>query len=488
MKQYLSRRSFLCEAAAAAGLLSIAGRPTAFGAETQRPNFVFILADDVSWDDLGCYGNAKIKTPHLDGIAKQSLRFNNSYLTTSSCSPSRCSMITGRYPHNHGAPELHTALPLDQTTFPQLLRDAGYYTVLSGKNHMGNVSRAFDLISKGEGPGKEGDWATLLQQRPKDKPFFCWFASTDAHRDWQYSDEAPRYASEEVNVPPYLCDGPMTREDLAGHYHEISRLDYYVGQVLDELKRQEVLDTTYLVFCADNGRPFPRCKTRLYDSGIKTPLLAYAPGRIRPGQTNSLVSAVDFAPTFLALAGVNRPPSVQGTSFAAVLKDPEAVTRNIAFAEHNWHVFQAHERMVRQGDWLYIRNAWPERQNLCIESSPEFPAGRELWDAEARGELLPHQRDIFAVPRAREELYNVTSDPDQMRNLAEDPAHESSLQNMRHWLDQWIQETGDTIQENPTGDRQDAYGVKKSGFKVNEFPGAARNAQYIHASGPVIIP
>ncbi|HOC70919.1 MAG TPA: sulfatase-like hydrolase/transferase, partial [Candidatus Hydrogenedentes bacterium] len=264
----LTRRCFLT-AVGAGSLASLLPVSVSSAAQDTRPNFVFILADDVSWDDLGCYGNTGIKTPHLDRIAREGLRFQNAYMVTSSCSPSRCSMITGRYPHNHGAPELHTELPLDQVTFPQRLRDTGYHTVLSGKNHMGDVRRAFEVISKGKGPGKEEDWVTQLRERPQEKPFFCWFASTDAHRDWQFDENAPRYATKDVTVPPYLFDGPKTREDFTGYYHEISRLDHYVGAVCEELERQEVLDNTYLVFCADNGRPFPRCKTRLYDSGIK---------------------------------------------------------------------------------------------------------------------------------------------------------------------------------------------------------------------------
>ena len=132
------------------------------------------------------------------------MRFDNAYLTTSSCSPSRCSIITGRYPHNTGAPELHVRLPKEQVRFPELLREAGYYTVLSGKNHMfGNKDRAFDRITGGGGPGKEKDWVDHVKDRPKDKPFLFWFASTDAHRSWAISDEAPKYDPKEVIIPPY---------------------------------------------------------------------------------------------------------------------------------------------------------------------------------------------------------------------------------------------------------------------------------------------
>ena len=203
----LSRTIIAATTLLAAGLCLTTAASTAAAAE-QQPNFVFFLADDISDSDLGCYGHPSIKTPHIDTLAADGVRFTNAYLTTSSCSPSRCSLITGRYPHNTGAPELHTTLPTDQVCFPTILREHGYYTVLSGKNHMGNaVQKAFDKISPGKGPGKEGDWVEILQQRPTEKPFFCWFASTDAHCDWQMSDDVPTYSPQDVVIPPYLIDG-----------------------------------------------------------------------------------------------------------------------------------------------------------------------------------------------------------------------------------------------------------------------------------------
>ncbi|MFB3105085.1 MAG: sulfatase, partial [Pseudomonadales bacterium] len=340
-------------------LLALVIGPTT-PAAADRPNFIFFLADDISWDDIGCYGHPTIKTPHIDRLAAAGLRFTNAYLTTSSCSPSRCSIITGRYPHNTGAPELHTSLPAGQVLFPELLKVAGYHTVLSGKHHMGNnANPAFSKISKGKGPGKEGDWVQLLKDRPKDKPFFCWYASTDAPRNWSINDEAPTYDPKDVIVPPYLVDGLKTREDLTGYYHEVSRFDHFVGEVVEELKRQGVLDNTVIIVMADNGRPFPRCKTRLYDSGIKTPFIAHFPNVVKPSVTESLVSAIDIAPTVLELAGVKRDKRLQGVSFAPLLDDPKAVTRDVVFAEHNWHVYRNHERLVRTGDWLYIRNNFP---------------------------------------------------------------------------------------------------------------------------------
>ena len=220
-----------------------------------KPNFILFITDDISWDDLGCYGSKVAQTPHLDQMAKEGMRFNNAYLSISSCSPSRCSLISGRYPHNTGAAELHTTLPADQPVFPEALQATGYYTVLSGKHHMGYaVDRGFNKVSGGKGPGKEEDWVPILKDRPKDKPFFFWFASSDAHRGWKINEDAPIYKPEDIEVPPYLYDGPVTRKDLADYMHEVSRTDYYTGQLRKELKKQGIEKDTYIIYMADNGR------------------------------------------------------------------------------------------------------------------------------------------------------------------------------------------------------------------------------------------
>ncbi|MEX2168012.1 MAG: sulfatase [Pirellulales bacterium] len=469
------------------GLLSVfAAVPTVAVAADTRPNFVFIIGDDISWDDLGCYGNSVIATPNIDRLAREGRIFDRAYLTASSCSPTRCSIVTGRYPHNTGAPELHTPLPKGQFMFPQALREAGYYTVLSGKQHMGPaVQPAFDHISPGKGPGKEGDWVQTLRDRPRDRPFFCWFAAYDAHRDWQTTDHARRYSPEEVPVPPYLYDGPRTREDLANHYHEVSRLDSFVGKVREELELQQIAEQTYIIFCADNGRPFPRCKTRLYDSGIRTPFIVWRLGKVAHDRSNSLISVIDLAPTILQLAGVPLDDRLQGVSFAPVLENPQATVRDFAFAEHNWHVGQAHERMLRSGRWLYIRNAWPERQHLCAEANAEYPTGAELYEAHEQGLLNEHQQDVFRESRPAEELYDVVADPHQLRNLAGVSQFQGTLKELRSSLDAWSVETGDSVPANATPDDRDWFGRKLPDFARGEMPGAVHGADGITRSGPI---
>ncbi|MEX2336087.1 MAG: sulfatase [Fulvivirga sp.] len=451
----------------------------------KRMNFIYYITDDIGRNDVGAFGNKVIKTPNIDELAQEGLLFQNGYVATSSCSPSRCSMISGRYPHNTGAPELHNPLPPDQFMFPQLLNEAGYYTVLSGKNHMGpHVKNAFDTISLGVGPGAQEDWTWFIRNRPKEKPFFFWFGSHDAHRPWQFDDKGTIYDPDDIQVPPMLYDGPVTREDLAGYYHEISRADYYLGELVKELKKEGILNSTYIIFLSDNGRPFPRCKTRLYDSGDKVPLIIYGPD-VKVGDTDALVSAIDIAPTVLDLAGVKQDRRIQGKSFSEVLLGKANSVRDFLFAEHNWHIYKNHERMVRFGDWMYIRNAYPERQVLAGESTRVFPAGKELWEAHDRNLTKPQQEDVFLVPRPAEELYNVKDDPFQFNNVADVKENAETLDYLRNVLDQWIVQTGDSKPSNPTPDKERVSGKALKGFKRGEKPGESKNATSINHSGPV---
>ncbi|MEJ6571475.1 MAG: sulfatase [Akkermansiaceae bacterium] len=463
-----------------------------------KPNIVFFIADDVSQEDMGCYGHPVIKTPNIDAMAKSGMRFDNAYLTISSCSPSRGSIITGRYPHNTGSPVLNMKLPDTQVRFPELLRKAGYYTVLSGKNHMfKNTDRAFDKISKGVGPGREGDWVQLVRERPKDKPFFFWFASTDAHRGWQKSDEAPEYQTKDIIIPPYLVDTEGTRQDLAGYYHEVSRFDHYVGLVTAELKQQGVLDKTIIVITADNGRPFPRCKARLYDSGIKTPWIVRYPEMIKgPLVSNSLISVIDFSATCLELAGIQKPACIQGQSFVPILKNPKAQIRDLVFSEQNWHVYKNHSRMVRFGNFVYIKNNYPNQPNLSYESDSSFPAGKDLWEAHAAGKTNPQQQQVFSNPCPSEELFDLEKDPNQLVNIANNPENKPVLEKARKQLEKWTAQTGDTIPDDPSPNRHTPPRIedgriippgKNTGARNPhlEMPGAAKQAMTINHPGPI---
>ena len=459
-------------------LLSLLVVPSVEGAEqSSRPNIILLIADDMAWDDSGAYGHKTVRTPSLDKLASQGMRFDRAFLTASSCSPSRSSMITGRYPHSTGAQQLHWPLPPDQVTFVELLKKAGYWTAAAGKWHLGDaVKDRFDLVKeanpagfrlghpagqpapKADASGKSGagEWISTLQARPKNKPFFLWLASFDPHRDYEAGIIPNPHRPEEVVVPPYLPDVSETRKDLALYYDEITRLDRYVGEVLTELDRQGERDNTLVLFISDNGRPFPRAKTTLYDSGIKAPWIARWPKQIKPASASgSLVSSVDIAPTVLELAGIKSGNSFQGKSFVPILKNPKATTREMVFAERHWHDFDDHVRAVRSERYKYIRNYYPDlpaTPPADAVRSPTFQAMRGLRDA---GKLSPPQLACFVKPRPEEELYDTEADPHELYNLAGDARHAATLNQLRRALEEWQRITDDHLPRARTPDEFD---------------------------------
>ena len=443
------------------------------------PNFVILIADDMNWDDNGPYGHPAIRTPNLDRLAREGMLFRNAFLTASSCSPSRGSIITGRYPHNTGAEQLHWPLPADQVTFVEKLKEAGYWTASAGKWHLGEaVKDRFDLVVEADPSGfqlpaaKDGtaakpamvandasgssDWIPVMRKRPEGKPFFLWLASLDPHRDYRHGIVNPPHQPEDVRLPPHLPDTPEVREDLALYYDEIARFDDYVGRVLDELEKQGVAGNTFVLVFSDNGRPFPRDKTTLYDGGIKTPWIVRWPAVVAPGSaSDSVVSSVDLAPTVLELAGLTAAPTMEGRSFAPVLRDPAQITREYAFAEKHWHDYEDHVRAVRSKDFKYIRNDYPDLPNTPGADAVRSMTFRAMQRMQAAGELTAAQQAPFVTPRPGEELYDVRSDPFELHNLAGDPAHEKTLQQLRQELADWAKQTRDFMPSKRTPDEFD---------------------------------
>jgi len=451
-------------------------------AASEPPNIILIIADDVGREDIGAYGNKGVRTPNLDRMAQDGMTFTDAFDTCSSCSPSRCSIITSRYPHNTGAERLHMPLPADQVTFVEKLKAAGYWTAQAGKWHMGDaIKDRFDDVREDKlaktGIQKDGSgcelWQLMLEERPKDKPFFLWLASHDAHRPYAENTLAVPHKPEDVWVPPYLPDVPETRKDLAMYYDEIGRLDSYIGKLMEDLKSRGLLDNTVIFFVSDNGRPFPRCKTTVYDSGVRTPLLAQWPGHIAPGSVcKSLVSTIDLGPTILQLAGLSpTQPTFQGQSIVPLLEDPKKTVRDKLFAEHNWHDFAACERSVRTKQFHYIRNYWPDLPGNPPADAMRGLTWQEMLKLRDAGKLTPEQMTCFLAPRPEEELYDIEVDPQQLHNLAGNPEYAAVLKGLRQQLEAWRNETQDSVPSPrpPDGfDRETGKSLKKGKKKPPE--------------------
>ncbi len=488
------------------GLVTLFLAMPATQAANDRPNFILFIADDVSWNDFGCYGNKAARTPNIDALASNGIRFTNAYLTASSCSPSRASIVTGRYPHNNGkAAELHLPIAGNIPWFPRLLREAGYYTALSGKNHMSSARpkrgqqpqpKAFDLIDNGRGPDNSGghaNWVKVTDQRPKDRPFLFWFAAYDAHRGWDADRQwdakryGPMHKPGDVVVPPFLVDDAETRGDLASYYNEVTRFDHYIGKVVDTLRKQGELDNTMILVLADNGRPFPRAKTRIHDSGMKTALVAHWPKGIKhQGATSSLTSVIDFAPTILSAAGVKPSKTMQGVDLAPIFSDLNSSVREFAFSEHNWHDYEAHGRGVRTTDYLLIRNFRTAQAWQGPADSVRSPSHVSLKNRRDTKKLNAAQADVFLAPRPEFELYDIRNDPHQLTNLAGAPKLKTVQASLTETLQTWMKETADSVPSDISQDSFDRETGKSNGNKNyrGTTPGEDKAAHTVNAPGP----
>ncbi|MFY0599737.1 MAG: sulfatase [Cyclobacteriaceae bacterium] len=465
-----------------------------------RPNIVFIIADDVNWNDLGAYGNPNIKTPNIDQLAKDGMRFTQAFLTTSSCSPSRTSIISGKYPHNTDAEQLGWPLPEDKKTFVEQLKNSGYWTGLAGKYHMGDaVYDDFDSVLEmkwkdapngldrrlvGDGSGCD-EWIDLLRSRDKDKPFFTWLASFDAHRPFYKGTIDIPHKPEDVILPPYFPDTDSVRKDFALYYDEISRMDQYIGDVIAELEKQGVADNTLILFITDNGRAFPRDKTTLYEGGIKTPWIVKWPSQVKAGSVNHhMVSSIDIAPTFMKLAGLEPLSDFEGLDFTPLLSENGNPIRDQIYAEDHFHDFEDYTRAIRTKQFKYIKNFYPDLPN-----TPSADVIRDLtWKSmlQQKASLNKAQLRCFEIPRPKEELYDIAEDPNEFNNLALNVDYYDVLLDMRARLTRMREITKDSLPKARTPDdffRETGYPTK---YRIRPRPSKATYMQALK-KGEVLV-
>jgi len=432
-------------------------------AAAQAPrNVVLVIADDFGMD-LDCYGNTVIRTPNLDGLAKKGVVFTRAYATVSSCSPSRASIFTGLYSHQNGTYGLQHAVHNQQAypwvqSLPNLLRRAGFWTGLIGKFHVGpaTVFNFHSVAAQGtKGNRDPAGMAKLAREfivQSEKRPFFLVCAFSDPHRaakgfaNAQFAGDPGeiRYDPKNVIVPYYLPDTPEVRQDLAEYYQSSSRMDRGVGRLLEVLRELGHLEDTLIIFISDNGIPFPGAKCTLYDPGIHLPLLMVGPGLPRGKANNTLVSFIDLAPTILDWAKAKGPSyKLPGKSLLPIVDQQEPKGWDAVFASHQFHEITMYYpmRAMRTSKFKYILNLAPEQ---------EFLLASDLWDSPSwqgirkRGDKMMGQRSVAAfLHRPKEELYDLTTDPQELHNLANIPAQAAVLAELRQRVRQWQRATND---------------------------------------------
>jgi len=453
-----SRRRFL-QASLAAPLHLGLRQATARTAATQRrrPNILLITSDDQGKLDLGCYGNRWCTTPNLDRLAAEGMRFTRAFTPTAICTPSRSALLTGLYPHTSGA---HGFLPIRPgiETLPSFMNRLGYRTGIIGKVHVGPDEQfpfdfriEADKLDHGRNITKYLEAVGDFLGTVRNEPFWLMVNYCDPHRPFPRKGVKQGRAAEvrnphdpdKVLIPPFLIDTPETRIELAQYYDAIRRMDSGVGLVLDLLERTGYAANTLVMFTSDNGMPFPFAKTTLYDAGINMPFLARWPGVIQPGTvTDAMISFIDVLPTCVDLTGGSVPASVQGRSFASVLRGQRQSFRDAIFASHTDHARKPRvpSRAIRTERYKYIYNFRPDLafRNNAMNS----PTWKSMLERAKTDEQFAARVRAFQY-RPREELFDLQADPYELTNLAGRPTHARILAHLRDRLMAWMRSVDD---------------------------------------------
>jgi len=401
------------------------------------PNFLIFIADDAGLD-FGCYGNPFIRTPNIDKLAESGLLFENTFLTSPQCSPSRISILSGQFPHTTRTEDLHTPVPEGVNFVTTYLKKEGYFTGSNGKTHWGpNGDRQFDWYTS------SFDSFQDFIKDSKGKPFFFWTGFHDPHRIYNPGIISQPHNPDSVVVRSHLVEDGKTRKDIAMYYDEISRLDSIIGTYLEILDKEKLLDETYIIFLSDNGAPFPREKGTLYDTGIKTPFIISGPDVPEGEMYDGLMSVIDLAPTILDIAKTEKPENMPGMSFASLLKGDLIISPEFVYSERNWHDCDEHMRGIRTDQYKLILNAYTERPHGTAADLANSPSWYSLLDLKHKEDLNDEQALIFTVPRPSVELYNLRMDPEEYTNLAFDPKYRQTAEYLLQELQKWIDDTDD---------------------------------------------
>ena len=467
----MNRRSF-CGAATAPLIFSRAS-----AAAPRRPNFLFVYTDDQRYDAIRALGTQPgLRTPNLDRLLRGGANFRNAFVTTSLCSPSRSSFLTGCYAHKTGVADNRRESTL-RPGLPRvlaLLGEAGYATAYIGKIHIPNFEEALKGVDHtatfpGQGsyfnnrfvvngkPTPTEGYITdhinrfaleFLRSRDKSRPFAMFVGHKAVHGPFQPDQRyKPLFESEWMPLPrtwddlyegrpSYLkarrkswhgLEGLLQKHNYSQWQRDLAAclvsVDDGAGEILAELGKTGQLEDTVFIYSSDNGyfqgQHGLNDKRAMYEDSIRIPHIVHYPRRIRPGTVfDQMVLNIDLAPTMLDLAGVDIPPAMQGRSWRPVLEGKERQGREAWLYEYNWeksYPFDPTQYGVRTARYKYIR--YPDVGN----TDPDYPM---------KGEL-PY-----------DELYDLEKDPLEMRNIAKDPAAAAVLRDMQALLKRLAEETG----------------------------------------------
>lgn len=422
------------------GLLGLAvlAAAAATARAADRPNILWLTSEDHG-PHLGCYGDTYATTPNVDGLAAKGMIYTHAWSCAPVCAPARTTLISGLYPPSTGAEHMRSMVPYPagKKMYPQYLREAGYYCTNNSKTD-------YNLRE----PGKVWDESSARahwSHRKPGQPFFAVFNSTKSHESQIRT--RPHKAVHDpatVRVPAYHPDTPEVRQDWAQYYDQVSQADADAGQRLKELQESGLADETIVFYYADHGSGMPRNKRWPYNSGLQVPLVVYIPEAyksLRPpeyragGRSDRLVSFVDFAPTALSLAGVKPPGWMQGHAFLGAY---QAAPQPFVYGFRG-RMDERYDlvRTVTDGRHVYIRNYMPHKvYGQHVEYMFQTPT-TQVWKRLHDEHRLTTAQDVFWQTKPPEELFDLESDPDEVRNLAGSSRYQEVLAQLRQAHRDW---------------------------------------------------
>ncbi len=428
----------------------------AWGADQSNvpPNIVLYLADDHGVDFVGCYGNPVVRTPNIDALAREGVKFNRVFAATPTCSPSRAAMFTGLWPQRNGTMGNHTDCFDGIQALPAYLQKLGYRVVAANKTDVRPRSVfGWELLpaklptdikfrryrDEGLDTAKVDAFLTSHQREHPGQPLCLLIGDNGPHVVWETNKI---YDPAMLPLTPLMVDTPKTRLALANYYQDITTVDQRVGEVVSSLKRHGLETNTIFIYTADHGSEWPRCKWTLYDSGLRVPFIVRWPGvAARGGHNDALISLVDLTPTFVTLAGGSAPKEIDGVSFKDVLLGKSKKCREDLFATHTgdgvMNLFP--ERAVRDDRYKYIVNLHPEREWATHFTKVEGISNSHAevwntWTAKATNDVIVAHLVNAIVHHPAEELYDTQTDPWELTNLVQRAEMKSVLKRMQERL------------------------------------------------------
>lgn len=434
--------------------------------ETTKPNMVFVIADDLTWRDVGCYGG-QAHTPNFDRLAKEGIRLTHCFQAAPMCSPTRHNIYTGLYPVKSGAYPNHTFVKDGVQSVAHYLKPLGYRVALAGKRHIGPMKAfPFEYLTKNKQLKMDVIERFMVSAQQAQQPFCLFVCSQEPHEPWNKGDSS-RYEPDRLKLPPNWVDTPETRRNYSRYLAEVTYFDHQLGQVLDLLEQHQLTQRTLVMAVTEQGSSFPFAKWTLYDDGIRAGMVVRWPRKIKPGSVNhAMVEYVDICPTFIALAGGKPSSKLDGKSMLPVLLGETDQHKDYVYAMQTTNgIFNFLDpygiRSIRSRDYKLIWNLMPENtfQNTTIRK-PYFQSWKAKGEAgNARAAALAKRYQH----RPQFELYDLRNDPYELTNLAERTEHAGTLADLRKRLEAWMKSQDDLGAQTELDARQRMKGGSKKG-------------------------